>query len=88
MEEEEELEEELGDETMDSSYCPSITSSSECGGEREHSHTCTDGSSGAEYSLNHSRRGGRHSSSSVGVIVRVIRFVCVCVCVFFFKFIY
>ncbi|XP_063877898.1 uncharacterized protein LOC135109926 isoform X3 [Scylla paramamosain] len=60
----EEEDEELGDETVDSSYCPSFTSSSECGGEGEHSHTCTDGSSGAEYSLNHSRRGGRHSSSS------------------------
>ncbi|XP_045121201.1 uncharacterized protein LOC123510276 isoform X2 [Portunus trituberculatus] len=59
-----EEDEEVGDETVDSSYCPSFTSSSDCGGDGEHSHTCTDGSSGAEYSLNHSRRGARHSSSS------------------------
>ncbi|XP_050711977.1 uncharacterized protein LOC126996027 isoform X3 [Eriocheir sinensis] len=65
-EEEEEEDDEAGDETVDSSYCPSFSSSSECEGDGEdlsHSQTCTDGSSGAEYSLNHSRR-GRHSSAS------------------------
>lgn len=31
----------------------------------DHSQTSTDGSSGAEYSLNHSRRGNRESSSAV-----------------------